>query len=199
MRVPPPNFRLTTVPQIYDAISIIFRGREKQAYQSQYDVGVCVRSVEAGRVAFKDVPLQGNAMEYCRSVKKAVDQVHKDFYDSSGEYTSRGMIGDVCSDIYQLIEDQQSGKLKEIDMNEAGDVLTREMLELIKLIPRPVGDAVGAVVKAKTEAASGTRYYVRIELLEDPDNDFAVYGQIFNSSKYQVKLLDNRLDLTDDT
>ncbi len=197
MRVKPPNFKLTTTQQMHDAIDRILTGRLKQAYNSQYDVGVCVRSVEAGREAFEETAVKGTALEYGRSAKKALSKVHKTFYDSSGEYTSRGMIGDVCSDVYQLLEDQQSDDLKAIDMKEAHDVLIHEIQELIALTPQPLGDAACANIKLKTIGTSGTKYYIAMQYEQKSDNEFDVLGRIYNNSKYQVPLLYDRLGLTD--
>jgi len=197
MRVNPPNFKLTTVQQMHDAIDRILTGRRKQAYNSQYDVGVCVRSVEAGREAFEKITIKGSVLEYGRSVEKALGKVHNTFYDSSGEYTSRGMIGDVCSDVYQLLEEQKSDNLKVIDMKEARDVLVNEIQELIALTPRPLGDAACANIKLKTVGASGTKYYVAMEYEQKSDSEFDVLGRIYNNSKYQVPILYERLGVTD--
>ena len=197
MRVKPPNFKLTTVQQMHDAIDRILTGRLKQAYNSQYDVGVCVRSVEAGREAFEKIAVKGTAPEYGRSVEKALGKVHNTFYDSSGEYTSRGMIGDVCSDVYQLLEDQQSDNLKVIDMKEAHNVLVHEIQELITLTPQPLGDAACANIKLKTIGTSGTKYYIAMEYAQKSDSEFDVLGRIYNNSKYQIPILHERLGLTD--
>jgi len=195
MRVKPPNFKLNTVQQMHDAIDRILSGRLRQAYNSQYDVDVCVRSVETGREVFEKIAIKGTALEYGRSVEKALGKVHDTFYDSSGEYTSRGMIGDVCSDVYQLLKDQQSENLKVIDMKEAHGVLVHEIQELIALTPQPLGDAACANIKLKTVGASGTKYYVVMEYVEKPDGIFEVAGKIYNNSKYQIPILYERLCL----
>ncbi len=197
MRVKPPNFKLTTVQQMHDAIDRILTGRLKQAYNSQYDVGVCVGSIEAGREAFEKIAVKGTALKYSHLVEKALGKVHEEFYDSSGEYTSRGMIGDVCSNVYQLLEDQQSDNLKVIDMKEAHNVLVHEIQELITLTPQPLGDAACANIKLKTIGTSGTKYYIAMEYAQKSDSEFDVLGRIYNNSKYQIPILHERLGLTD--
>ncbi len=60
----------------------------------------CVRSVDAGRKVFEDIPIKGTARVYGKAVEAALYKLANDYYDSAWKYTSKGMIGDVRRNIY---------------------------------------------------------------------------------------------------
>jgi hypothetical protein len=106
-RDPRPEPKLKTAEDMREAINRIMKRRLIQANESQYDVMVCVQSVGAAREVFEGIPVEGTASAYGHAVKAALYALQENYWDSDGEYTSKGLVGDVASDVYQLLEAQK--------------------------------------------------------------------------------------------
>ncbi len=107
LREPRREPRLKTAEDMHKAIRRIMKRRLKRASESQYDVLVCVRSVDASNEVFESIPIEGTARDYGHAVMAAIDTLQQNYWDTEGEYTSKGMVGDVGSDIYRLLEEQK--------------------------------------------------------------------------------------------
>ena len=111
LRGPRPEPKLKTAEEMRKAINRIMKRRLTKANESQYDVMVCIRSVEAARQVFESIPLEGTASDYGHAVEAALGELQENYWDSDGEYTSKGMVGDVGSDVYQLLKAQKKIRL----------------------------------------------------------------------------------------
>ncbi len=189
-----PDHRLETADEMHVMIEHILTERRHDAAQSQYDVGVCIRSVAAAREAIEEIPVEGSAIAYGETVNAAMDVVCEKFYDSDGEYTSKGMVGDVGSDIYHLLQTQKSPDRIDIDRNEARSCLKTELAELASVMPRPLGGVAEATVKAETKGESGFSYFVKMTYEQLSDERFAIIGKIYCSEDCICPVLEARLE-----
>ncbi len=189
-----PDHKLITAGEMYAVIKHIMAKRRVEASQSEYDVMVCVRSVDAATEVFENIPIEGTATEYGYAVAVSLGTLRDDYYDDDGEYTSKGMIGDVCSDLYHLLETQNSSKLADIDRKEARDVLTQEMNTLARLTPQPPDGLGVATIKIDVPGASGRQYFVEMVIQEISGERFAILGNIHSNDSYRFPLLEERLE-----
>lgn len=192
-----PDHKLTTAEEMFWAIEHIMIERRGDASRSQYDVEVCVRSVEAAREVFEAVPVEGTAGDYGRAVDAALDTLRENYWDSDGEFTSKGMVGDVGGDVYHLLETQKSTDLVDIDRKEARECLIEEITNLARLAPRPLGGAVEASTKAEFKGPSGFDYFVAMVFERITDERFVVIGKIYSNDSYRFPVLEERLELDD--
>lgn len=189
-----PDHKLITAEEMYGVIKHIMARRRVEASQSQYDVMVCVRSVDAATEVFESIPIEGTASDYGHAVEASLSTLRDNYYDDDGEYTSKGMTGDVCSDVYHLLETQKSSELADIDRKEARQVLTEEMNNLAQLTPQPPDGLGVATVKIDVPGASGRQYYVEMVIQEISDERFAILGNIHSNNSYRFPLLEERLE-----
>ena len=189
-----PKHRLETAQEMHDAISRIIDKRFVDAGQSQYDVAVCVRSVDAARETFKRARLTGEAGAYGDRVLKRLYKLQDDYWDDEGEYTSKGMVGDVASDVYRLLDSQKSSKLVDIDRKEAGALLFDEINDLANLTPQPPSGLGVTTVKTDTSGVSGQQYFIKMVIEEISDERFAISGDIHHNKRYQFPILKQRVE-----
>lgn len=180
LRVPRPEPELNTAEEMCKAIRRIVKRQQTRASQSQYDVMVCIRSVSAARAVFEGVPVEGSPIGYANAVKSALDALHEVFWDNDGEYTSRGMVGDVCSDVYQLLDRQYAFKHPNIDEKEVRRVINREMTQIVASMEGPSTALNEANIKTEAQGSSGTTYFLEFTFT-DASNDYArVTGKIYS-------------------
>jgi len=153
---------------------------------------VCVRSVEAAREVFENIPVKEDAI----AVQTALDTLARDYNDSDGEYTSKGLIGDVELDIYSLLESQEKSGLIDIDRQEAEECLMAEMIALVPLAPEPVDDAEEVTIKTTITGTSGFEYFVKMTFEQASQGNIALAGHIYCNDSYQFPILDKRLERT---
>jgi hypothetical protein len=189
-----PTHRLATADEMSQAIRHILSERDEKAARSQYDVMVCVRSVAAAREAFEEVAVEGTALDYGGVVLAALDVVQDTFYDTDGEYTSRGMVGDVWSDVYQLLESQSAPELAEIDRDEARALLIGEINTLAGLTPQPPTGLGVATVATEAMGAGGKTYFLRMSIEEISDTRFAISGTVYAEESRRFAVLKERLE-----
>ncbi len=185
LRAPRPEPELKTAEEMFKAIRRIMKRRETKAGKSQYDVMVCIRSVHAARAVFEEVPVEGRPIGYGNAVKAALDALHEVYWDNEGEYTSRGMVGDVCSDVYELLQRQYDFKHRNIDEKEVRLVLNREMEQILASIQTPSTVLNEANIKAEALGASGTTYYVEFTFEGASDEYARATGKIFSDEHYE--------------
>ncbi len=185
VRSPRPEPELKTAEEMFKAIRRIMKRLETKAYNSQYDVMVCVRSVSAARAAFEGVPVEGRPIGYGNAVKAALDSLHEVFWDDEGEYTSRGMVGDVCSEVNQLLDRQYAFKHRNIDEKEVRLVLKQEMEQIVASIQTPSSALNEAHIKTEARGSGSETYYVEFTF-EDASDDYAcVTGKIYSDEFYE--------------
>ncbi len=190
-----PAHRLLTADEMRDAIAGVLVQRQEAAYQSQYDVMVCVRSVAAAHEVFEGVRVEGAPEVYARQVIDAVYDLADTYYDSDGEYTSKGMVGDVASDVYDLLASQTSPGLVDIDRDEVRTHLVEEMETLARLTPKPPAGLGTATVKTEVTGKSGAQYFVRMKIEETPGGGFALFGAAHCSDTDRFPVLQERLEI----
>lgn len=195
LRRPRPEPLLETAEEMFKAIRRIVKRQMTSARKSQYDVLVCIRSVDAARAVFEGVPVEGTAMDYGSAVKDVLETLHETYWDSDGEYTSRGLVGSVCSDVRQLLERQWSLEHSDIDEKEARRVLIEEMGELSRLISGPPGDTGETIIKIQAQGASGTPYHVEATFEVTSPREFDMLGKIYTDEKRQILIWEERLEL----
>jgi len=195
LRGPRPEPLLKTAEEMFKAIRRIVKRQMTSARESQYDVLVCIRSVEAAREVFEGVPVEGAAMDYGNAVKAALDALHETYWDSDGEYTSRGLVGGVCTDVGVLLDKQWSLEHPDIDEKEARGVLIEEMAELSRLIPGPPGDTGETIIKIQAQGASGTPYHVETTFEVTSPREFDMLGKIYTDETRQILICEDRLGL----
>lgn len=172
-----PNHKLLTAKEMKKTIGLVVGKLMDEAHESQYDVGVCVRSVQATNAAFKAVPLKGSAGEYGLAVESALSTIEESYWDDAGEHTSKGMIGSLGSDIALILRTQQSDEIINIDRDEARQCLKQEMHELAQLIPVWFGET----NDTKTERKS--RDKLREIVLESKSQKlFQIKGMVFSQN-----------------
>jgi hypothetical protein len=185
LRGPRPEPELKTAEEMFKAIRRIMKRRLTKANESQYDVMVCIRSVDAAQVVFERIPVEGRPIGYGNAVQAALDDLRESYWDSEGEYTSKGMVGDVCSDVYDLLHRQYSFKHRNIDKEEASLVIKREMQKVLTSIQTPSAALSEANIKIEAPGKSGTIYYVEI-VFEDASNECAsMTGSIYSDEFYE--------------
>ncbi len=89
------------------ALDEIIKRRMQDAAHSAYDVSVCVRSVAAAREVIEAIPVRGTAAAYGGRAYTAINRLAGHYRDPDGEYTSKGLIGDVALDIHLLLNRPQ--------------------------------------------------------------------------------------------
>ncbi len=186
---------LKTAEEMSKAIRRIVKRQLSSAQNSQYDVLVCIRSVDAARAVFESVPVEGTAMVYGNAVMAELDKLHETYWDNDGEYTSRGMVGDVCTDVGHLLKRQWSLEHPHIDEKEARTVLIREMAELSRLIPGPPGDTGETVIMIEAQGESGTLYHVATTFEVTAPREFDMHGKIYADETRQILICEDRLEL----
>lgn len=196
MRRPRPEPKLNTAEEMFKAIRRIMKRQIAEAARSQYDVLVCIRSVDAARTVFETVPVEGTATGYGNAVKAALFALQENYWDSDGEYTSKGRVGDVCSDVWELLDRQWSLEHPNIDKNEARRVIITEMAELSRSISGPPGDTGETTIKFEAQGKSGKPYYLEITFDVTSSKEFDMLGKIYSDASYQLLILEERLQLT---
>ena len=194
-RRPRPEPKLNTAQEMFKAVERIMKRRLAEANKSQYDVLVCIRSVDAARAAFEAVPVEGTAMGYGNAVKAALGTLSESYWDSDGEYTSKGLVGGVSSDVWALLDRQWSLEHPNVDKKEARHVIVTEMAELSRSISGPVGESGEAIIKIETQGASGTPYFLEITFQVTAPREFDMLGKIYADEGYQILIQEERLPL----
>ncbi len=189
-----PDHKLATADELRAVVRHIMERCSGEASRSQYDVMVCVRSVAAAREVFEAVPVEGSLEDYGAAVMSALDVLRDEFYDPDGEYTSKGMVGDVGSDVYQLLKSQASADVVDVDREEAGVILTQEINDLARLTPQPPMGLGDATIRADASGPSGADYFVRMTIEHMSDKRFAVAGGIYTSETSRFPVLEERLE-----
>jgi len=190
-----PDHRLVSATEMSAVIACIMVRRQAQAWKSEYDVMVCVRSVEAAKEVFEAIPVEGTAMAYGRAVEAALNTLENGYCDNNGEYTSKGLIGDIGLDIFSLLEAQETAGLTEIDRREAEECLMAEMIALVPSAPDLEKDA-EVTIKTETVGKSGFKYFVEMTFELAPQDRVALVGHIYTNESYQFPILDERLERT---
>ena len=184
--------------KIHDTIKRLLDKRDKDALASQYDVAVCINSVEAARHGFEAIPVRGTAKQYAQDVLAVLSKLADEFYDSDGAYTSKGLIGDIYSDVYQYIKAQIPDEHAHIDKKEARHVLIQEMAELSQHITEPASVLIETCIKFEATGSSGTQYYLDVTFTATSKRDFTMIGKIYDDAAYGASILEERLELIDD-
>ncbi len=187
-----PRYRLDTPEEMHDVISYIIKRSMKAAYNCEYDVPVFVHSVQYAQDVFDAIPVEKTAMEYGEKVEDALCKAWGDFYDSDGEYTSRGMIGDVYFKISELVEKQKEPTLRTVDRQEALECLREEMETLTHLASSSMqGDITDTLTTVKTDVKgeSGVKYYIKMQFETSVDGQTLLNGSVFMESNYRHVLL----------
>ncbi len=189
---------MPTPQKMHRAIKRIMDKRDKDALASQYDVSVCINSVAAARQGFEAVPVHGTVKEYSQAVLDILSKLTNDFYDSDGEYTSKGLIGDIYLDVSQYIETQIPDEFAHIDKKEARKVLIQEMAKLSNNLTAPASVLVEAFIKFEAIGSSGTEYFLSVTFEATSKRDFTMIGNIYENNEYSNSILEDRLELIDD-
>lgn len=184
--------------KIHDAIKRLLDKRDKDALASQYDVAVCINSVAAARRGFEAIPVGGDAKQYAQDVLDILSKLADEFYDSDGEYTSKGLIGDIYLDVCQYFKAQISDEHAHIDKKEARRVLIQEMAELSRHITEPTSVLTEASIKLEATGSSGTQYYLDVTFTATSKRDFTMIGKIYDDEAYGASILEERLELIND-
>ncbi len=185
LQSPRPEPELKTVEEMFKAIRRIMKRQAIKASESQYDVMVCVRSVDAAKAVFEAVPVKGRPIGYGNAVMSALDALHEIFWDDEGEYTSRGMVGDVCFDVEQLLDRQYTFKHRNIDEKEVRLLLNQEMEQIIASIQTPSIALNEANIKTEVQGANNTTYYVEFTFEGASDEYASVIGKIYSDEFYE--------------
>ena len=185
LRRPRPEPELKTAEEMFKAIRRIMRRQLTKANESQYDVMVCIRSVSAAQEVFERIPVEGRPIGYGNAVQAALDALRESYWDSDGEYTSKGMVGDVCSEIHQLLDRQYAFKHRDIDKEEASIVVKREMEKVLTLINTPSAALNEANIKTEAHGESGTVYYLEIVFEDASDEYAAMTGRVYSDEFYE--------------
>ncbi len=146
---------------------------------------VCIRSVEAAQKAFEQIPVEGRPLGYGQKVQAALNVLCEAYWDSEGEYTSKGMVGDVYLDIYELLDHQCALKHRDIDKEEAHLIIGREMEKLVASIQKPSAMLNEVSVKSRSEGASGATYFVEFTFENVSSTYASVTGKIFSDEFYE--------------
>ena len=195
-RGPRPEPKLNTAEDMFKAIKRIMKRQLTEANKSQYDVLVCIRSVDAARAVFERIPVEGTACDYGNTVLAALFDLQEKFWDSEGQYTSKGRVGDVCSDVWALLDRQWSLEHPNIDRKEARSVIITEMAELSRSISGPPGDTGETTIKIKAQGQSGTPYYLEITFDVTSPKEFDMLGKIYSDASCNILIQEERLPLT---
>ncbi len=182
---------------MHNAIKRILDKRDKEALASQYDVAVCINSVEAARQGFEAVPIQGTAKQYAQDVLDILSELREEFYDSDGEYTSKGMIGDVYFDVSAYIETQIPDPFAHIDKKEVRKVLIQEMAELSNNLTAPVSVLVETSIKFEATGSSGAQYFLAVTFEATSMREFTMIGNIYENDEYGSSIMEEKLFLID--
>ena len=133
----------------------------------------------------KTCRLKAGPIGYGNAVKAALDALHEVYWDDDGEYTSRGMMGDVCSDVYQLLHRQYAFKHRDLDETEVRTVLNQEMEQLLNSLQTPSAALNEANIKSEAQGASGRAYYVEFTFELASDEYAHAVGKIFSDEHYE--------------
>ncbi len=198
LRAPRPEPKLASAGEMRRAIGRIMKRQMKSANESQYDVLVCIRSVDAARAVFEAVPVKGSALEYGNAVRAALFALTESYWDDDGEYTSKGLVGGVSSDVWSLLERQWALENPDMDKKEARNVLVTEMAKLSRLISEPPGETGETTIKIEAQGTSGTPYYLEIGFDVKSPREFDMLGKIYADQTCQILLWDELLALMSD-
>ncbi len=190
-----PAHKLVSAEEMRSVVDRILRKRRTDAYKSQYDVMVCVRSVDAAEAAIATVPVEGSATEYGQAVDTALDALRENYYDSDGEYTSKGLVGDIGSDVYHVLQTQKSPECIDVDRGEARGCLLREMSTLARLTPKPLGGAIEATVKIDVVGESGVNYFVEMSFEKAEDGGVFMKGFLHADRSCRFPVVEEILEL----
>ncbi len=196
LRRPRPETKLKTAEEMFKAIKRIMKRRLADANKSQYDALVCIRSVDAAREVFEGIPVEGTASDYGNVVLAALHALEERYWDSDGEYTSKGLVGGVCTDVWALLDRQWSLEHPHIDKKEARRVIITEMAELSRSISGPPGDTGETTIKVEAQGKSGTPYYLEITFELRSSKEFDMLGKIYSDESYKILIQEERLPLT---
>lgn len=188
---------MSSPQKIHNAIKRILNERDKDALASQYDVGVCINSVAAARRGFEAVPIEGTAEKYSQAVMAVLASLQEEFYDSSGEYTSKGLIGDIYLDVSEYIETQIPDPFAHIDKKDARTVLIREMAQLSRTLTAPASVLVETSIKFEATGSSGTEYFLSATFVATSKREFTMIGNIYENDEYSTSIMEERLELLD--
>jgi len=198
LRSPKPEPKLNTAEEMFKTIRRIMERQLAEANKSQYDVLVCVRSVEAARAVFEAVPIEGTAMGYGKTVMAALFALEESYWDSDGEYTSKGLVGGVGTEVWGLLDRQWSLEHPIIDRKEAHRVIITEMAELSRLMPGPPGNTGETTIKIEAQGKSGTAYYLKITFEVTSSTEFDMLGKIYSDESHKILIREERLPLIAD-
>lgn len=185
LRKPRPEPELKSAEEMFKAIRRIMKRQLTKANESQYDVMVCIRSVCAAQEVFERIPVEGRPIGYGNAVKAALDALRETYWDSDGEYTSKGMVGDVCFDVHELLDRQYSFKHRNIDKEEVSLVIKEEMENVLASIQTPSAALNEASIKIEAQGKSGTVYYVEIVFEDATDEHASMTGRIYSDEFYE--------------
>ncbi len=198
MELPLPAHKLVSAQEMHSVIARILQLRRSHAYQSQYDVTVCVRSVDAAEDVIEGIPVEGTAREYGLAVDAALGDLRENYFDSDGEYTSKGLVGDIGGDVYQLLQAQESPDIIDVSRDEAHACLLQEMRQIAKIFPRPFEGALEATMKTEVNGAGGVEYFITMSFEQLPDGAIVMSGGLYTDDAYQYPVLQERLALEED-
>ena len=198
LRRPRPEPKLNTAEEMFKAIRRIMKRQAKEANKSQYDVLVCIRSVDAARAVFEGVPIEGTAKDYGNAVMAALHALEESYWDSDGEYTSKGLVGGVGTDVWGLLDRQWSLEHPDIDRKEAHRIIITEMAELSRSISGPPGNTGETTIKIEAQGESGTSYYLDITFEVTSSTKFDMLGKIYSDESHKILIREERLPLIAD-
>lgn len=198
LRRPRPEPELKSAEEMFKAIRRIMKRQLTKANESQYDAMVCIRSVDAAQVVFERIPVEGRPIGYGNAVKAALDALRESYWDSDGEYTSKGMVGDVCFDVHELLDRQYSFNHRNVDKEEASLVLKTEMETVLTSIQTPSTALNEANIKIEAQGKSGTIYYVEIVFEGASDEYASMTGRIFSDEFYEILIEEGSEELFSD-
>jgi len=183
---------------MHRAIKRIMDKRDAEALTSQYDVSVCINSVAAARQGFLSVPVQGTAKQYAQNILDILSKHTDEFWDPDGEYTSKGMIGDVYFDVSEYIDTQIPNEFAHIDKEEVRKVLIQEMAELSRNLTVPASVLVETSIKFEATGGSGTEYFLAVTFVATSMREFTMIGNIYENNEYSTSIMEDRMELIDD-
>ncbi len=133
---------------------------------------------------------QGGLREYPVEVGNAVMQalfiLQENYWDSDGEYTSKGRVGDVCSEVWRLLDRQWALEHPNIDKKAARGVLVGELAGMSRSISAPPGDTAETAIKFESKGKGGTRYYLEITIEVASSERFDMLGKTYSDATCQI-------------
>lgn len=194
-----PPHKLIGAQEMHSAAMRILDKRRTDAYHSPYDVMVCLRSVEAAGQAIESIPVEGSALDFGQAISAALDMLRENYNDKDGEFTSKGLVGDIGDDVRHVLRTQRSSDRIIVSRDEARTCLVAQMNILAGLTPYPLTGVIGTTVKTDIRGASGFEYFIEMVFEGTSPDGVAMTGHIYADSSYRFPILEETRGLTKDS